>query len=45
MNAKKPFDDRDEALARYQHGVVTLLFILAAAVLGLIVLLGAMLLM
>jgi hypothetical protein len=44
MNAKKPFDDRDEVLARYQHGVMTLLFILAAAVMGLIVWLGSMLL-
>jgi hypothetical protein len=44
MRPKEPFDDRDEVLARYQRGVMTLLFILAAAVVGLIIWLGLMLL-
>jgi hypothetical protein len=44
MIPKKPFDDRDEVLARYQYGVMAFLFILAAAVIGLIVWLGPMLL-
>jgi hypothetical protein len=42
MNAKKPFDDRDEVLARYQHGVMTLLLILAATAMALVVWLGWM---
>jgi hypothetical protein len=40
MNAKKPFDDRDEVLARYQRGVMTLLFVLAVAAIALAVWLG-----
>jgi hypothetical protein len=42
MKPKKPLDDRDELLARYEHWVMTLLFILAAAFSALVIWLGWM---
>jgi hypothetical protein len=42
MKPRKPLDDRDELLARYEHGVMTLLFILAAAFSALVIWLGWM---
>jgi hypothetical protein len=37
---KPPDDDRDEVLARYERGILALLFVLAAAASALIIWLG-----